>query len=351
MYDYSHPLSDAIEGITHSVCTLEFEDHRPLYNWAVEESGMECRPRQIEFARLNLTYTVMSKRRLLQLVTEGRVEGWDDPRMPTISGLRRRGYTPEAIRDFAERIGVAKMNSTVDAALLDHCLREDLNRHARRVMVILDPVKVIIDNYPADQEEWLEAENNPEDPEAGNRKVPFAREIFIEREDFMEEPPKKFFRLAPGREIRLKHAYYITCVSVDKDPSTGEITAIHCTYDPESRGGGTEDGRKVKGTSHWVSTRHAVDIEVRLYDKLFTTPDPGSESGDFLNDINESSLQIITARAEPSLLEAEAGTSFQFLRKGYFIADPKESVPGKPLFNRTVGLRDSWAKAQKNQTG
>jgi glutaminyl-tRNA synthetase len=351
MYDYSHPLSDAIEGITHSVCTLEFEDHRPLYNWAVEESGMECRPRQIEFARLNLTYTVMSKRRLLQLVTEGRVEGWDDPRMPTISGLRRRGYTPEAIRDFAERIGVAKMNSTVDAALLDHCLREDLNRHARRVMVILDPVKVIIDTYPADQEEWLEAENNPEDPEAGNRKVPFAREIFIEREDFMEEPPKKFFRLAPGREIRLKHAYYITCVSVDKDPSTGEITAIHCTYDPESRGGGTEDGRKVKGTSHWVSTRHAVDIEVRLYDKLFTTPDPGSESGDFLNDINESSLQIITAKAEPSLLEAEAGTSFQFLRKGYFIADPKESVPGKPLFNRTVGLRDSWAKAQKNQTG
>ncbi len=347
MYDYSHPLSDAIEGITHSVCTLEFEDHRPLYNWAVEESGMECRPRQIEFARLNLTYTVMSKRRLLQLVTEGHVDGWDDPRMPTISGLRRRGYTPEAIRDFAERIGVAKMNSTVDAALLDHCLREDLNRRARRVMVVIDPVKVIIDNYPADREEWLEAENNPEDPNAGDRKIPFAREILIEREDFMEDPPKKFFRLAPGREIRLKHAYYVTCVSVEKDPLSGEIAAIHCTYDPESRGGGTEDGRKVKGTSHWVSARHAADIEVRLYDKLFSSPEPGAESGNFLDDINEDSLQIVTAKAEPSLMEAEAGASFQFLRKGYFIADPKKSIPGKPVFNRTVNLRDSWAKTQK----
>jgi glutaminyl-tRNA synthetase len=349
MYDYTHPLSDAIEGITHSICTLEFEDHRPLYNWAVEETEMECHPRQIEFARLNLTYTVMSKRRLLQLVEEKHVDGWDDPRMPTISGLRRRGYTPEAIRDFAERIGVAKVNSTVDMALLEHCLREDLNRRALRVMAVLDPVKLIIDNYPEDKEEWLDAENNPEDPDGGSRKVPFCREIYIEREDFMEDPPKKFFRLAPGREIRLKHAYYITCNSLEKS-ADGAITAIHCSYDPESRGGGTPDGRKVKGTSHWVSARHAKDVEVRLYESLFTSPEPGSASGNFLEDINRDSLQVISAKAEPELENADTDRRYQFLRKGYFVVDSKLSRPGAPVFNRIVGLRDSWAKMQQKSS-
>lgn len=347
MYDFTHPLSDALEGITHSVCTLEFEDHRPLYDWVVRESGLEHQPRQIEFARLNLTYTVMSKRKLLQLVEENYVEGWDDPRMPTISGLRRRGYTPEAIRDFAERIGVAKVNSTVDRALLDHCLREDLNLRSQRVMVVLDPVKLIIDNYPEDQEEWFDAVNNPEREEDGNRQVPFSRELYIEREDFREDPPKKFFRLAPGREIRLKHAYYVTCVSVDKDEESGEITAIHCTYDPESRGGWSEDGRKVKGTSHWVSARHAVDLPVNLYDNLFRSMEPGSETGNFLDDINPDSLKQITAKGEPGLLEADSDTRYQFLRKGYFCVDPKKSSPGSPVFNRTVGLRDSWAKLEK----
>ena len=347
MYDFTHPLSDAFEGITHSVCTLEFEDHRPLYDWAVENGGTESKPRQIEFARLNLTYTVMSKRKLLQLVEEKHVTGWDDPRMPTISGLRRRGYTPEAIRDFAERIGVAKVYSTVDMALLDHCLREDLNIRSLRVMAVLDPLKVVIDNYPEDKEEWFEAVNNPEREEDGTREIPFSREIWIEREDFREDPPKKFFRLAPGREIRLKHAYYITCTGVDKDPATGEPVCIHCSYDPESRGGGTPDGRKVKGTSHWVSIPHAVDVKVNLYDNLFKAQFPGEESGNFLDDINPDSLEVITAKAEPSLAGAKMENYYQFLRKGYFALDPVESQPEKPVFNRTVGLRDSWAKLEK----
>ena len=348
MYDFTHPLSDAIEGVTHSICTLEFEDHRPLYDWVVEESGIEHQPRQYEFARLNLNYTVMSKRKLLKLVRDGYVDGWDDPRMPTISGFRRRGYTPKAIRDFAERIGVAKANSTIDIALLEHCLREDLNKRAQRVMAVIDPVKVIIDNYPEDQEEWLEAVNNPEDESAGSRTVPFSRELYIEREDFMEDPPKKFFRLAPGREVRLKHAYYITCVDVKKNPATGEIEEIHCTYDPQSRGGWTEDGRKVKGTSHWVSARHAVEAEVRIYDHLFTSENPGEATGEFLDDVNPQSLQIVKhAKLEPSLKDAKAGEFYQFLRKGYFCVDTKYSAPGQPVFNRTVSLKDTWAKLKK----
>ncbi len=348
MYDFTHPLSDAIEGVTHSICTLEFEDHRPLYDWVVEESGIEHQPRQYEFARLNLNYTVMSKRKLLKLVKDGYVDGWDDPRMPTISGFRRRGYTPEAIRDFAERIGVAKANSTIDIALLEHCLREDLNQRAQRVMAVIDQVKVVIDNYPEDKEEWLEAVNNPEDESAGTRTVPFSRELYIEREDFMEDPPKKFFRLAPGREVRLKHAYYITCVDVKKNPDTGEIEEIHCTYDPESRGGWTEDGRKVKGTSHWVSARHALEAEVRIYDHLFTNENPGEATGEFLDDINPHSLQIVkNAQLEPSLKEAEAGEFYQFLRKGYFYVDTKYSNPGQPVFNRTGSLKATWAKLQK----
>jgi glutaminyl-tRNA synthetase len=348
MYDFTHPLSDAIEGITHSICTLEFEDHRPLYDWVVEASGIEHKPRQYEFARLNLNYTVMSKRKLLKLVKEGYVDGWDDPRMPTISGFRRRGYTPEAIRDFAERIGVAKANSTIDIALLEHCLREDLNKRARRVMAVIDPVKVIIDNYPEDKEEWLEAINNPEDESAGSRKIPFSRELYIEREDFMEDPPKKFFRLAPGREVRLKHAYYITCVDVNKNPATGEIEEIHCTYDPESRGGWTDDGRKVKGTSHWVSAPHAVEAEVRIYAHLFSSENPGEATGEFLDDVNPDSLQIVkSAKLEPALKEAQAGEFYQFLRKGYFYVDTKYSQPGQPVFNRTVSLKDTWAKLKK----
>ncbi len=348
MYDFTHPLSDAIEGVTHSICTLEFEDHRPLYDWVVEESGIEHQPRQYEFARLNLNYTVMSKRKLLKLVRDGYVDGWDDPRMPTISGFRRRGYTPEAIRDFAERIGVAKANSTIDIALLEHCLREDLNQRAQRVMAVIDPVKVIIDNYPENQEEWLEAVNNPEDESAGSRTVPFSRELYIEREDFMEDPPKKFFRLAPGREVRLKHAYYITCVDVKKDPESGEIEEIHCTYDPQSRGGWTDDGRKVKGTSHWVSAPHAVEAEVRIYDHLFTSENPGEATGEFLDDVNPQSLQIVKhAKLEPSLKDARAGEFYQFLRKGYFCVDTKYSTPGQPVFNRTVSLKDTWAKLKK----
>ncbi len=348
MYDFTHPLSDAIEGVTHSICTLEFEDHRPLYDWVVEASGIEHKPRQYEFARLNLNYTVMSKRRLLKLVQDEHVDGWDDPRMPTISGFRRRGYTPEAIRDFADRIGVAKANSTIDIALLEHCLREDLNKRAQRVMGVIDPVKVIIDNYPEEKEEWLEAVNNPEDESAGTRQIPFSKELYIEREDFMEDPPKKFFRLAPGREVRLKHAYYITCVDVKKNPESGEIEEIHCTYDPASRGGWTDDGRKVKGTSHWVSARHAFEAEVRIYDHLFSTENPGEESGDFLKDINPNSLQIVhNAKLEPSLKTAKPGEFFQFLRKGYFCVDTKHSKPEQPVFNRTVSLKDTWAKLKK----
>jgi glutaminyl-tRNA synthetase len=348
MYDFTHPLSDALEGITHSICTLEFEDHRPLYDWVIQESLVPHQPHQYEFARLNLNYTVMSKRKLLQLVREKKVDGWDDPRMPTISGLRRRGYTPEAIRIFADRIGVAKANSTIDMALLEHCLREDLNMKAPRVMAVLEPLRLVIDNYPEEKIEWFEAENNPEDPTAGVRKVPFSRELYIEREDFMENPPKKFFRLAPGREIRLKHAYYVTCVDMVKDPKTGEILEVHCTYDPDSRGGWTRDGRKVRGTSHWVSARHSFAARINLYDHLFTEENPGEGTGNFLDDLNPDSLKIIEEAAlEPSLREAKPGEIFQFLRKGYFCVDRKDSLPGKPVFNRTVSLKDSWEKLKK----
>ncbi|MCP5107364.1 MAG: glutamine--tRNA ligase/YqeY domain fusion protein, partial [bacterium] len=348
MYDWAHGQSDSIEGITHSVCTLEFEAHRPLYDWFIEQLGI-FHPQQIEFARLNLTYTMMSKRKLLELVREGHVNGWDDPRMPTISGLRRRGYTPESIRDFADRIGVAKADSTVDIALLEHCLREDLNQRAQRVMAVLRPLKIIIDNYPEGQVEWLEAENNPEDPDAGTRKIPFSREVYIEQADFREDPPRKYFRLSPGKEIRLKHAYYIKCEKVVKDEKTGEIIQLHCTYDPASRGGWTDDGRKVKGTSHWVSASHGVEAEVRLYGHLFTkeNPEDVEEGGSYKDNLDPGSLEVLTgSMVEPSLLEAKSGDCFQFLRQGYFCID-SDSVEGKVIFNRTVSMRDSWAKIEK----
>lgn len=348
MYDFTHPLSDAFEEVTHSVCTLEFEDHRPLYNWSVNESGVPAKPQQIEFARLNLNYTIMSKRKLLTLVEKGYVSGWDDPRMPTISGIKRRGYTPESIRDFASRIGIAKSNSTVDIALLEHCLREDLNLKAKRVMAVLDPLKVVITNYPVDKTEMMEADNNPEDKNMGKREIPFSREIYIEKDDFMENPPKKYFRLSPGREIRLKHAYYITCTDVIKDPATEEITEVHCTYDPESRGGWTEDGRKVRGTSHWVSAAHAFEADVRLYSHLFKSENPEAATGNFLDDIAFDSLEVLKGcKLEPSLAKALPGEFFQFLRKGYFCADSADSKPGAPVFNRTVSMRDTWARLQK----
>ncbi len=348
MYDFAHGQSDSIEGITHSLCTLEFEDHRPLYNWFIKELEIFA-PRQIEFARLNLSYTIMSKRKLLKLVESGLVLGWDDPRMPTVSGLRRRGYTPESIRDFSNRIGVAKRDSTVDIALLEHCVREDLNRRAKRVMAVLDPLKVVIENYPENKVEELEAVNNPEDPNAGTRMIPFAREIFIERDDFKEDPPKKFFRLSPGKEIRLKHAYYITCTDVIKDENSGEILEIRCTYDPKTRGGWSEDGRRVKGTSHWVSVKHAVKIEIRLYDRLFTEENPGGSEKELQDLINPDSLIILNgALGEPSLKNAKRGEYFQFLRKGYFCFDEKLSTDDKPVFNRTISLRDSWSKIKKN---
>ncbi|NIT21299.1 MAG: glutamine--tRNA ligase/YqeY domain fusion protein [Candidatus Aminicenantes bacterium] len=351
MYDFAHGQSDSIEGITHSICTLEFEDHRPLYNWFIEE--LEIFPsRQYEFARLNLNYTVMSKRKLLQLVEGGHVRGWDDPRMPTICGLRRRGYTPESIRDFAERIGVAKADSTVDIALLEHCLREDLNKRAPRVMAVLKPLKVVIENYPEGKVEDIEAINNPEDLTMGTRSLPFSRVIYIEQDDFREDPPRKYFRLAPGREVRLKHAYYITCQKVIKDEKTGEVVELRCTYDPESRGGGTPDGRKVKGTLHWVSAAHAVKAEVRLYDHLFVKEDPNDveEGKTFLDYLNPHSLEVsFDALVEPGLANAEPGTRYQFMRQGYFCVDPDSGV-GKPVFNRTVSLRDTWAKIEKRST-
>jgi len=345
MYDYTHCLSDSIERITHSICTLEFEDHRPLYDWVLDELGV-YHPQQIEFARLNLTYTVMSKRRLLELVEKGRVSGWDDPRMPTIAGLRRRGYTPEAIRDFCERIGVAKADSTVDIALLEHCLRDDLNQRAPRVMGVLRPLRVVIDNYPEDQVEYLEAPYFPDDPpKMGHRRVPFSRVLYIERDDFMEDPPRKFFRLAPGREVRLRFAYYITCRSVVKDEHTGEIVEVHCTYDPETRGGWSPDGRRVRGTLHWVSAPHALTAEARLYDRLYTEPNPtGDES-----ELNPDSLETLTCRVEPSLAEAAPGARYQFERLGYFCVDIKDSGADRLVFNRTVPLRDSWAKIAKAQ--
>ncbi|MBI5206007.1 MAG: glutamine--tRNA ligase/YqeY domain fusion protein [Nitrospirae bacterium] len=346
MYDYAHCVSDSIEGITHSICTLEFEDHRPLYDWFLDELGV-YHPQQIEFARLNLSYTVLSKRKLIQLVQEGHVNGWDDPRMPTISGIRRRGYTPESIRNFCERIGVAKRDSLVDMALLEYCIREGLNKSAQRVMAVLKPLKVVITNYPENQTEELEAINNPEDPSMGTRKVPFSRELYIERDDFREDPPKEFFRLAPGREVRLRYAYYIKCVDAIKDKTTGEITELHCTYDPATRGGDSPDKRKVKATLHWVSASHAIEAEVRLYDHLFTKPSPGEESGDFKTDLNPKSLELLKqCFVEPSLADAKSGDRFQFERMGYFYVD-RDSTKEKPVFNRTVALRDTWAKIEK----
>ncbi len=351
MYDFAHCLSDSIEWITHSICTLEFEDNRPLYDWFLEELGVH-HPQQIEFARLNLTHTVLSKRKLIELVKGGHVTGWDDPRMPTISGLRRRGYTPEAIRDFCERIGVAKRDSMVDVALLEHCLRENLNKKSPRVMAVLNPLRVVIDNYPEDQVEELEAENNPEDPDMGTRKVPFSRELYIEQEDFREDPPKKFFRLAPGREVRLKHAYYVTCVGVIKNEKTGEVAELHCTYDPETRGGWSKDSRKVKGTLHWVSAAHALKAEVRLYDHLFLkeNPNEAKDGADFKAHLNPDSLETLTmCRIEPSLADAQPASRYQFLRQGYFCLDSVDSSPGLLVFNRTATLRDTWAKIQKAQ--
>ncbi|MBI5867428.1 MAG: glutamine--tRNA ligase/YqeY domain fusion protein [candidate division Zixibacteria bacterium] len=348
MYDYAHCVSDSIERITHSICTLEFEDHRPLYDWYLDQLGV-YHPQQIEFARLNLTYTLMSKRKLLALVEEGVVSGWDDPRMPTLAGLRRRGYTPESIRDFCERIGVAKRDSVVSVALLEHCLREDLNKRAPRVMAVLRPLRLVIDNYPEGQTEEFDAVNNPEDPSGGTRKIPFSRVIYIERDDFNETPPKGFFRLAPGKEVRLKHAYYVTCQNIVKDDKTGEVTEVHCTYDPESRGGGTPDGRVIKGTLHWVSAEHAIDAEVRLYDHLFAKEDP-EEGEDFRQNLTPNSLETLTdCKVEPSLAKAAAGDRYQFLRHRYFCVDSGDSKPGHPVFNRTVSLRDTWAKVQKSQ--
>jgi len=349
MYDFAHGQSDSIEGITHSICTMEFEDHRPLYDWFLDELEI-YHPRQIEFARLNLSYTLMSKRKLLRLVEEGHVTGWDDPRMPTISGLRRRGYTPEAIRDFCDRIGVAKRDSMVDIALLEHCVREDLNRRAPRVMAVIRPLRVVIENYPEDQMEELEALNNPEDPQMGIRRVPFSRAIYIEREDFMEDPPKKFFRLAPGREVRLRYAYFVRCTGVIKDEKTGEVIELRCTYDPATRGGDSPDGRKVKATLHWVSAPHALKAKVRLYEHLFVRPDPSEskEGEDFASLLNPASLEALDpCYLEPSLEKANQGDRYQFERLGYFCVDSKDSSPEKPVFNRTVTLKDAWAKIQK----
>jgi len=352
MYDFAHCLSDSIEGITHSICTLEFEDHRPLYDWFLIQLNVKCHPQQIEFARLNISYTVMSKRKLKELVEGGYVSGWDDPRMPTISGLRRRGYTPRSIRDFCDRIGVAKSNNVVDIALLEHCLREDLNKRAQRVMVVLRPLRVVIDNYPEDKIEKLDAENNPEDKNMGSRKVPFSRILFIERDDFCENPPKKYFRLSPHSEVRLKYAYYIKCVDVVKDKKTGEILELHCTYDPNTKGGWSKDGRKVKGTLHWVSASHAIKAEVRLYDHLFTkeVPDNEKNGNDFKACLNPNSLEILTSSmAEPSLKNAKSGSNYQLLRLGYFCVDLVDSKDGSLVLNRTVTLRDTWAKIEKAQ--
>ena len=348
MYDFAHPLSDSAERITHSICTLEFEDHRPLYDWVLEGLKVDGYPQQIEFARLNLSYTVMSKRKLLELVEGGYVTGWDDPRMPTIAGLRRRGYTPESIRNFCERVGVAKRDNVIDIALLEHSVRDDLNKKAPRVMAVLHPLKVVIDNYPEGQVEELDAVNNPEDPEMGTRKVPFSRELYIERDDFREDPPKNFFRLAPGREVRLLHAYYVTCTDVVVDEGTGAVVELHCTYDPDTRGGTSADGRRVRGTLHWVSAPHSPEAEVRLYDRLFMKADP-DEGGDFKDHINPDSVENLpSCRVEPCLAAAAAGDRYQFLRQGYFCVDTADSAPGRPVFNRTVALRDSWTRLEKS---
>jgi glutaminyl-tRNA synthetase len=353
MYDFTHCLSDSIEGITHSICTLEFEDHRPLYDWFLDELKV-YHPQQIEFARLNLSYTVMSKRMLMELVAQGYVAGWDDPRMPTISGLRRRGYTPESIQGFCERIGVAKRDSLVDIALLEHSVREDLNKGAPRVMAVLRPLRVVIDNYPEDRVEELDALNNPEDQSMGTRKVPFSRVLYIEQEDFLEDPPRKFFRLAPGREVRLRYAYFIKCVGVVKDEQTGEVVELHCTYDPETRGGWAPDGRRVKSTLHWVSAAHSIEAEVCLYDHLFLKANPSDEKegGDFKRYLNPNSLETLTScRIEPSLKGATPGSRYQFERLGYFCVDPADSSNKALVFNRTVTLRDTWAKIQKAEKG
>ena len=346
MYDWAHGLEDSIEGITHSLCSLEFENHRPLYEWFLDQLPVH-KPKQREFARFNLTYTIMSKRKLLKLVQDKHVSGWDDPRMPTLCGLRRRGYTPEAIRNFMDRIGVAKFVSTVDVALLEHCLREDLNKRSPRVLAVIDPVKVVITNYPPGQVEELDAVNNPEDPAAGTRKVPFSRELYIEREDFMEDPPKKFFRLAPGREVRLRYAYFITCTDVVKN-DRGEVVELRCTYDPATRGGDAPDARKVKATLHWVSAAKALDAEARLYDHLFTKPDPEDvpDGQDFTVNLNPDSMKIAACKVEPSLASAKPLDRFQFERIGYFCVD-SDSAPGKLVFNRTVTLKDTWAKIQQ----
>jgi len=354
MYDFAHCLSDSIEGITHSICTLEFEDNRLLYDWILNALNVDCHPQQIEFARLNLSYTIMSKRELRQLVEEGYVSGWDDPRMPTISGLRRRGYTAEAIRSFCERIGVAKSNSVVDIALLEYCIRQDLNRRAPRVMAVLRPLRVVIDNYPEKQVEELDAQNNPEDPGMGTRKIPFSRVLYIEQDDFREDPPKKFFRLAPGREVRLKHAYYIKCIDVVKDKKTGEVIELHCTYDPETRGGWSSDGRKVRGTLHWVSAAHALKAKVRLYQHLFTKADPHDvkDNSDFKANLNPHSLDKLTSCwVEPSLACAKPESKYQFLRQGYFCVDSTDSRQEALVFNRIVSLRDSWARIEKAEKG
>jgi glutaminyl-tRNA synthetase len=353
MYDYAHCVSDAIEGITHSLCTLEYEDHRPLYDWFLGQLQTPCHPQQIEFARLNLSYTLMSKRKLLQLVNQRHVSNWDDPRMPTISGLRRRGYTPESIRTFCERIGVAKRDSVVDMALLEHCLREDLNKRAPRVMAVLRPLRVVIENYPEGQVEDMEAVNNPEDASMGTRQVPFSRVLYIERDDFREDPPRQFFRLAPGREVRLRYAYYITCTGVVKDERTGEVVELRCTYDPATRGGWAPDGRQVKSTIHWVSAAHAIPAQVRLYDHLFLTPDPGADEdgGDLAASLNPKSLEVLTGcQIEPSLAGATPGSRYQFERQGYFCVD-LDTRPGALVFNRTVTLRDTWARIEKGQKG
>ena len=350
LYDFAHGQSDSLEKITHSICTLEFEDHRPLYNWYIKELGI-FPSQQIEFDRLNLTYTLLSKRKLLQLVQEKRVRGWDDPRMPTLSGIRRRGYTPEAIRNFVSSIGVSKTNGTIELAMLEHFVREDLNRRAPRVMAVLRPLKVVIDNYPQGQTEQMDAVNNPEDAAAGTRQVPFSRELYIEQDDFREDPPKGYFRLSPGKEVRLRYAYFITATRVVKD-ARGEVVEVHCTYDPATRGGNAPDGRKVKSTIHWVSAAHAIDGEVRLYENLFNKENPGAvdEGLDFTSNLNPNSLEIVSqAKLEPSLSAARAGDRYQFERLGYFCVDP-DTTPGKPVFNRTVALKDTWAKVEKKQS-
>ena len=351
MYDWAHGQSDSIEGITHSLCTLEFEDHRPLYDWFIAQLGI-YHSQQIEFARLNLSYTVLSKRNLMRLVSEGFVSGWDDPRIPTISGLRRRGYTPESIRDFCRKIGITKQDSVIDMELLEHSIREDLNRRAQRVMAVLDPLKVVIVNYPEEVEEELEAVNNPEDPSMGKRKVPFSKELFIERDDFMEDPPKKFYRLSPGSEVRLRYAYIVRCVGFERDPATGEVTEVHCEYDPDTRGGNAPDGRKVRGTIHWVSAKSASRVTVRLYDRLFTVPNPmADKQKEFTEFLNPDSLNTLeNCVAELALGDCAGDINYQFERKGYFILDSADSAPGAPVFNRTVSLRDSWSRRMGGKT-